>query len=94
MTPTWSWSSIANTAIELVPPGAARTIDAADVLAPVEGVAPRPNPPDQDAVARVALHERHHGEPKAALLRHRHLTAYVLGTVEFGGADPGRAPRS
>jgi acyl-CoA synthetase (AMP-forming)/AMP-acid ligase II len=28
------------------------------------------------------------GEPKAAVLRHRHLTAYVLGSVEFLGADP------
>jgi fatty-acyl-CoA synthase len=27
------------------------------------------------------------GEPKAALLRHRHLTSYVLETVEFLGAD-------
>src|SRR5262245_25119937 len=26
--------------------------------------------------------------PKAAVLRHRHLTAYVIGTVEFGGAGP------
>jgi acyl-CoA synthetase (AMP-forming)/AMP-acid ligase II len=26
--------------------------------------------------------------PKAAILRHRHLTSYVIGTVEFGGADP------
>jgi acyl-CoA synthetase (AMP-forming)/AMP-acid ligase II len=26
--------------------------------------------------------------PKAAVLRHRHLTSYVFGTVEFGGADP------
>jgi acyl-CoA synthetase (AMP-forming)/AMP-acid ligase II len=25
--------------------------------------------------------------PKAAILRHRHLSAYVIGTVEFGGAD-------
>jgi acyl-CoA synthetase (AMP-forming)/AMP-acid ligase II len=27
--------------------------------------------------------------PKAAVLRHRHLTGYVLGTVEFAGAAPG-----
>jgi fatty-acyl-CoA synthase len=27
------------------------------------------------------------GEPKAAVLRHRHLTSYVLETVEFMGAD-------
>ena len=26
-------------------------------------------------------------EPKAAILRHRHLMAYVLGTVEFGSAE-------
>jgi fatty-acyl-CoA synthase len=31
------------------------------------------------------------GEPKAAVLRHRHLTCYVLETVEFMGADPGDA---
>jgi fatty-acyl-CoA synthase len=31
------------------------------------------------------------GEPKAAVLRHRHLTSYVLSTVEFMGADPGHA---
>src|SRR3984885_1338892 len=28
------------------------------------------------------------GEPKAAVLRHRHLTSYVLETVEFMGSDP------
>jgi fatty-acyl-CoA synthase len=28
------------------------------------------------------------GEPKAAVLRHRHLTSYVLETVEFMGANP------
>jgi acyl-CoA synthetase (AMP-forming)/AMP-acid ligase II len=26
--------------------------------------------------------------PKAAVLRHRHLTSYVIGTVEFAGAGP------
>ncbi len=31
------------------------------------------------------------GEPKAALLRHRHLTSYVLSTVEFMGADEDQA---
>jgi acyl-CoA synthetase (AMP-forming)/AMP-acid ligase II len=30
-------------------------------------------------------------EPKAAVLRHRHLTAYVLNTVEFGSAAEGDA---
>src|ERR671916_817994 len=27
------------------------------------------------------------GEPKAAVLRHKHLASYVIGTVEFMGAD-------
>ncbi len=27
------------------------------------------------------------GAPKAAVLRQKHLTAYILGSVEFGGAD-------
>ena len=31
------------------------------------------------------------GEPKAALLRHRHLTNYVIGSVEFLGAGEGEA---
>jgi acyl-CoA synthetase (AMP-forming)/AMP-acid ligase II len=31
------------------------------------------------------------GEPKAAVLRHRHLTSYVLETVEFMGAGPEEA---
>jgi acyl-CoA synthetase (AMP-forming)/AMP-acid ligase II len=29
--------------------------------------------------------------PKAAVLRHRHLTSYVIGTVEFAGAAPDEA---
>lgn len=31
------------------------------------------------------------GEPKAAILRHRHLVSYVLGSVEFMSADPDEA---
>lgn len=31
------------------------------------------------------------GEPKAAVLRHRHLTSYVISTVEFLGADEAEA---
>ncbi len=30
-------------------------------------------------------------DPKAAILRHRHLVAYLLGTVEFAGAEPDEA---
>jgi acyl-CoA synthetase (AMP-forming)/AMP-acid ligase II len=28
------------------------------------------------------------GAPKAAVLRHKHLVSYILGSVEFGSADP------
>jgi len=31
------------------------------------------------------------GEPKAAILRHRHLAAYVISTVEFADAEEGQA---
>ena len=31
------------------------------------------------------------GDPKVAVLRHRHLTAYVFSTVEFAGAEEGEA---
>jgi acyl-CoA synthetase (AMP-forming)/AMP-acid ligase II len=31
------------------------------------------------------------GEPKAAILRHRNLTSYVISTVEFMGAEEGEA---
>lgn len=31
------------------------------------------------------------GEPKAAILRHRHLASYVISTVDFAGAEEGEA---
>ena len=45
-------------------------------------------PDDDELVAVVLYTSGTTAAPKAALLRHRHLLAYVLGTVEFGGADP------
>ncbi len=42
---------------------------------------------DPDDVAVVLYTSGTSGTPKAALLRHRHLTSYVLGTVEFAAAD-------
>ncbi|MCX6509200.1 MAG: AMP-binding protein, partial [Actinobacteria bacterium] len=41
---------------------------------------------DPEDVAIVLYTSGTSGTPKAALLRHRHLTAYVIGTVEFAGA--------
>lgn len=42
---------------------------------------------DADRVAVLLLTSGTSGPPKAAVLRHRHLTGYVLSTVEFGAAD-------
>ncbi|MEM9042605.1 MAG: AMP-binding protein [Actinomycetota bacterium] len=45
------------------------------------------DPPfDDDEVAIVLYTSGTTSEPKAALLRHRHLMAYLLGSVEFAGA--------
>ena len=46
---------------------------------------------DPDDVAIWLFTSGTTGEPKAALLRHRHLTSYVLSTVEFMGADESEA---
>jgi acyl-CoA synthetase (AMP-forming)/AMP-acid ligase II len=42
---------------------------------------------DDDAVAMILYTSGTTSEPKSALLRHRHLMAYLLGSVEFGGAE-------
>ncbi len=42
---------------------------------------------DPDDVAIMLFTSGTTGTPKAALLRHRHLTSYVIGTVEYLGAD-------
>lgn len=46
---------------------------------------------DDDAVAVVLFTSGTTSEPKSALLRHRHLMAYLLGSVEFGGAGEDEA---
>ena len=48
--------------------------------------APTDPPFDDDDVAIVLYTSGTTSEPKSALLRHRHLMAYLLGSVEFGGA--------
>jgi len=48
-------------------------------------------PDDDDAVAIVLFTSGTTSEPKSALLRHRHLMAYLLGSVEFGGAGDDEA---
>lgn len=46
---------------------------------------------DPDDVAILLFTSGTTGEPKAAVLRHRHLAAYVIGTVEFMGAGDDEA---
>ncbi|WP_433632068.1 class I adenylate-forming enzyme family protein [Nocardia sp. CA-120079] len=46
---------------------------------------------EDDAVAVVLYTSGTTAAPKSALLRHRHLMAYLLSTVEFGSADPEEA---
>ena len=50
-----------------------------------------PAPQDQDAVAVVLYTSGTTAAPKAALLRQRHLLAYVFNTQDFGSAEPGDA---
>jgi acyl-CoA synthetase (AMP-forming)/AMP-acid ligase II len=52
---------------------------------PAHGTPPDP-PFDDDDVAIVLFTSGTTSEPKAALLRHRHLMAYLLSAVEFGSA--------
>lgn len=52
---------------------------------------PDPAGVDPDAVAVLLYTSGTTSAPKAAILRHRHLTAYVISTVEFASAAPGDA---
>jgi acyl-CoA synthetase (AMP-forming)/AMP-acid ligase II len=46
---------------------------------------------DPDAIAVQLFTSGTTGPPKAAVLRHGHLSSYILGAVEFGGADESEA---
>jgi fatty-acyl-CoA synthase len=58
-------------------------------LAELDGVEPAATPPiaDPDDIAILLFTSGTTGDPKAAVLRHRHLASYVISTVEFMGAD-------
>jgi acyl-CoA synthetase (AMP-forming)/AMP-acid ligase II len=71
--------------------GCRHVIDAVDLLAPASGDAARPEPPAPDDIAVLLYTSGTTSEPKAAILRHRHLTSYVLSTVEFCAAEPSAA---
>jgi len=61
----------------------------ARALAPA--AAPPEWPNDPEAIALLLFTSGTTGAPKAAVLRHRHLLSYILGSVEFGSADPDEA---
>ena len=65
-----------------------RPSDLEGLLEPAEAPAPdgEPAPGDGDPAAVLLYTSGTTAEPKAAVLRHRHLLAYVLNTVEFGSA--------
>ena len=54
---------------------------------PANGGDPGPEPFDSEAVALLLYTSGTTAAPKAAVLRHRHLTSYVMTTVEFASAD-------
>jgi acyl-CoA synthetase (AMP-forming)/AMP-acid ligase II len=55
--------------------------------ATAEAGEPEPAPPaDESAVALLLYTSGTTAKPKAAVLRHRHLLAYLFGSLEFGGA--------
>lgn len=85
-------------ALVLADRAAAPRIDADEIIVFDDWIASLPtdaehlDPPfDDDAVAVVLFTSGTTSEPKSALLRHRHLMAYLLGTVEFGGAGDDEA---
>ena len=53
--------------------------------------APQDAPADGEGTAVLLHTSGTTAAPKAAVLRHRHLAAYVIGTVEFCGAGPDEA---
>ncbi|MFJ9737252.1 class I adenylate-forming enzyme family protein [Streptomyces sp. NPDC101166] len=65
-----------------------RPADLDALLTPGPGQAEgRPVPEDRDATAVVLYTSGTTAAPKAALLRHRHLLAYVFNTQDFGSAE-------
>jgi acyl-CoA synthetase (AMP-forming)/AMP-acid ligase II len=75
--------------------GGVEGVDIVDRLLFLEATAMGPDdagpPADPDDVAVLLFTSGTTGEPKAAVLRHRHLASYVISSVEFMGADPDEA---
>jgi acyl-CoA synthetase (AMP-forming)/AMP-acid ligase II len=73
-------------------PGAVRSVERGEFLDTLKGQTAEPAvPAGPDATALLLYTSGTSASPKAAVLRHRHLMAYLLGTVEFASADPTEA---
>jgi acyl-CoA synthetase (AMP-forming)/AMP-acid ligase II len=67
-------------------------VDAADFVAAARAGGAGGEAPGDGEGPAVLLHTSGTtSAPKAAVLRHRHLASYVIGTVEFAGAGPDEA---
>jgi long-chain acyl-CoA synthetase len=70
-------------------PEGVRAVSREAFLAHARGAAPAPAadwPMEPEAIAVLLFTSGTTGAPKAAVLRHKHLVSYVLGSVEFGAA--------
>ena len=61
---------------------------AAAIAAPVDGEHPFVDP---EEIAVLLFTSGTTSEPKAAILRHRHLVSYIITSVEFLGCEPDEA---
>jgi acyl-CoA synthetase (AMP-forming)/AMP-acid ligase II len=66
-----------------------RAVSSAGFLDRARGGAPLDSPwnMDPDEIAVLLFTSGTTGPPKAAVLRHKHIVSYILGTVEFGSAS-------
>jgi acyl-CoA synthetase (AMP-forming)/AMP-acid ligase II len=73
---------------DLQPPTTAHAVTVAQWRAACAERSGDPSPwlDDPDAVAVLLYTSGTTSEPKAAVLRHRHLTSYLLGSIDFGAA--------
>jgi acyl-CoA synthetase (AMP-forming)/AMP-acid ligase II len=73
-----------------------RAMSSTDFVARARGGSPldRPWSMDPEEIAVLLFTSGTTGPPKAAVLRHKHLVSYILGTVEFGSAPEGTATLS
>ena len=71
--------------------GCTAIIDNATLVTPQAMLGGSPEDADPDGVALLLYTSGTTAEPKGAILRHRHLAAYVIATVDFGAASSDEA---